>query len=141
MSVKNSAVSNIQITTEVISSIAAAAALDVEGVAGLEADSGKGILGFFRKKNFNGIEVKQDGMEVSLGMNIIVYFGCKLNDVGAEVQKSVKTAVEKMAGIKVKRADINIVGIENPNEEEPEIPTEVLEAEEEFLENASDMIN
>ncbi len=120
MGENNGNVSNIQITAEVVSSIAAAAALDVEGVAGLETSVvGGRLLGFLlgaKNKTSNGVTVKMEGSEVSLSMNVIAYFGCRLSELGAEVQKNVKSAVEKMAGMKVKKADINIVGIEKKPE-------------------------
>lgn len=117
MSESNAAVSNIQITSEVISSIAATAALDVEGVAGLETTKDGGLLGFFFKKDIiNGVEVKTEGGEVSLSMKAVAYFGYKLSELGAEVQKSVKEAVESMAGTKVKKVDVSIVGIEKEPE-------------------------
>ncbi|MCD7905799.1 MAG: Asp23/Gls24 family envelope stress response protein [Clostridiales bacterium] len=120
MGENNVNISNIQITTEVISSIAATAALNVDGVAGLETSAvDGGFLSFLvrgRQKTVNGVAVKTEGSEVSLSMNIIAYFGYKLSEVGAEVQKSVKTAVENMAGMKVKKADINIVGLEKKKE-------------------------
>ncbi|MCD7776907.1 MAG: Asp23/Gls24 family envelope stress response protein [Clostridiales bacterium] len=122
MGENNGNISSIQITAEVISSIAAAAALNVEGVAGLETFVvDRGLLGFLlkgRKKAINGVVVKMEGSEVSLSMNVIAYYGCKLSELGAEVQKSVKSSVEKMAGMKVKKADINIVGIEKKEENE-----------------------
>ncbi len=114
----NGEISNIRITEEVITNIAAAAALDTEGVAGLEAEPSNGLLGLFFKRNIiNGVEIKMDGSEVSLAMGVLVYFGRRLNEIGAQIQKNVKEAVENMAGLKVRKIDINIVGIEKENEE------------------------
>lgn len=128
MGENNTAVSNIQITAEVISSIAATAALDVLGVAGLEVGGGSGLFGIFgRNKAINGVLVKMEGSEVALSMNVVAYFGYNLSELGVEVQKSVKTAVEKMAGMKVKKADISIVGIEK-RPAEPAAEEEVLES-------------
>ncbi len=130
-------ISSIQITEDVISSIAAAAALDTEGVAGLEIDSDNGFLGlFFRKNIINGVEIELKGSEVSLGLGVLVYFGCKLNEIGVQIQKNVKEAVENMAGLKVKKINISIVGIEKK-----EAAPEVSEKEADNLPEEDTVIN
>ncbi len=126
MGEKNITVSNIQITSDVVSSIASTAALDVAGVAGLETGSNSNFLMSLLGKNktVDGAAVKMEGTEVELKMNVVAYFGYNLSELGCEVQKSVKTAVEKMAGMKVKKADINIVGIEKKPAEAENAQTE-----------------
>ncbi|MCC8014988.1 MAG: Asp23/Gls24 family envelope stress response protein [Eubacterium sp.] len=127
MGEKNITVSNIQITSDVVSSIASTAALDVAGVAGLETGSNGNFLMSLLGKNktVDGVAVKMEGTEVELKMNVVAYFGYNLSELGCEVQKSVKTAVEKMAGMKVKKADINIVGIEKKPAEAENAQAEV----------------
>jgi uncharacterized alkaline shock family protein YloU len=103
---------SINISEDVLTVIAAVAAADVEGVHGHSVvhakDAGK-MVG--RKGHPKGVKLAVDGDNITIDIDIIVEFGYSVSDVGAQVQKSVISAIEDAAGISVAAVNVNISGI------------------------------
>ena len=109
----------IQIADEVISVIAVTAALEVEGVA--EGSHGKNLVEFFGKKGHTKcVKIAKDEQEVILDLDIIVYFGTKVQMIAQEVQQKVKNAVETMTGLNVSVVNVSVSGIVKEKEETTE---------------------
>lgn len=103
---------SIKISNDVISAIAGMASNQVDGVMGMSGNLAGGITELLGKKNpSKGIKVEIRDDEVFLEMHIMLCYGCKLNEVGLEVQKKVKEAVESMTDLKVKEVNVFIEGI------------------------------
>ena len=77
---------NIHISGEVLASIAAAAALEVEGVSGLSANLGSDIAE-------------------------LLSYGHTIPEVGRAVQDAVKSSVESMTGLTVAAVNVGVGGI------------------------------
>ena len=106
---------NIHISEEVLASIAAAAALEVEGVASLAANLGTDLVERLGKKNLaKGVHVKIEEESVSVEMSILMAYGATILDVAKVVQESVKNAVESMTGLEVAAVNVNVAGIAFP---------------------------
>ena len=106
---------NIHISEEVLASIAAAAALEVEGVASLAANLGTDLVERLGKKNLaKGVHVKIEEETVSVEMSILMAYGATILDVAKVVQESVKNAVESMTGLEVADVNVNVAGIAFP---------------------------
>ena len=106
---------NIHISEEVLAGIAAAAALEVEGVNGLAANLGSDIAELLGKKNLSKgvvIKVAEDKAEVEL--SILMTYGHTIPEIGKNVQEAVKTAVESMSGLEVASVNVNVAGISLP---------------------------
>ena len=99
---------NIHISEDVIVSIAAMAAMDVDGVCGLNEPTAR--LG--KKVTNKGIRVTIcEDDQLSIDCYLIVLYGCAVVDVAKAVQENVGTMVESTAGCKVKSVNVSISGI------------------------------
>lgn len=88
----------VSINEEVITTIAAAAIKDVEGVVNGKND----------KKTIH-VALAEDSVEVDCGL--VVIYGHSVVEIAKSVQNAVTNAVESMTGIKVSRVDVNVSGI------------------------------
>lgn len=109
----------VKISNDVISTIASTAAMEVEGVVGMNNNLASGISELLGKKNHGkGVKTEVDGNEVSLELHLNLAYGAKLTEVGVEVQKKVKEAIENMTDLNVKNIDVQIQGIVRTKAEE-----------------------
>ena len=109
---------SIQISEDVVASVAAAAVLEVEGIRGLSANFGSDIAELLGKKNVSkGIRVsgkKEEGIVISC--DVVANFGAVVFEVAKNVQEAVKSAVESVTGIPVKLVDVNVCSVALPRE-------------------------
>ncbi len=103
----------IQISNDVISTIAGKAVSEVEGVAGMAGGFAGGISEVLSgKKNLSrGIKVDINEKEAKIDINIIVEYGIRIPDVAFEIQNRVKKSVETMTGLKVTNVNVHVQGI------------------------------
>ena len=102
----------VQIADEVITTIAALAATEADGVACLSgsithdkaARAGERALS-------KGIRIVMEEGEVSVKANIIMRYGSSIPATTAKVQGKVRTAIETMTGFPVKNVDVNVVDV------------------------------
>ena len=112
----------IKIANDVVASIAGIAVSEVPGVFGMAGGIAGGISEVFSgKKNLSkGIKVEVGEKETKIDVNIIVEYGVRIPDVAFEIQNRVKKAVETMAGLKVSAININVQGINMPENKQKE---------------------
>ncbi len=109
---------SIHIAEEVIASIAALAANEIEGVCGLSANLGSDLAEMLGVRNLGkGVKLDISGEEVSVDCNVIVLYGHSVLEIAKNVQDKVTTAVESMTGMHVKQVNVNICGISLPKEQ------------------------
>ena len=102
---------NIHISEEVLAVIAAAAALEVDGVSSLSS-GGKDIGELLGKKSLSrGIQVQVEDEKVRLELTIMVKYGYTIMDVAKAVQDAVSTNIESMSGLSVQNVNIKVGGI------------------------------
>lgn len=106
---------NLEISDDVIATIALVSAKEVEGVATTVGKApveigGKGIK-INGKAAMKGVKVEREGDTVSLEISIGVNYGCMLRDVAAKVQENIYHAIETMTGLAVKTITVNIISI------------------------------
>lgn len=119
---------NIRISDDVVKTIAAKAASDVEGVyklAGGVADEVSKILG--KKRPTNGVKVEVGEKECSIEVFIIVEYGYLISDVAHEIQKTVLKAVSELSGLKVVEVNVYVQDVKIKTEEAPETEGEETE--------------
>jgi len=103
---------SINICQNVVAVIAAAAAVDIEGVHGLYQSPGRELTTVSGKKGISkGIRVNIEGESITVDVNLIAKLGFSVNELGEAVQKAVKSAIEEAVGTKVEAVNINICGI------------------------------
>lgn len=105
---------SIQISEDVIVSIAAMAAQEVEGVYGL-GGSGSDLAKLTKKSVGKDVRVEiSDADEISIDCYIIVLYGHSVVDVAKAVQEAVASAVESTTGRAVKDVNVSVGGISVP---------------------------
>lgn len=104
---------SIQISEDVVASVAAMAALEVEGVCGLSSNLGTDLAEMLGKKSLGkGIRITSVGDNtLEIECNIIVLFGQPIFEIAKQVQENVKSSVESVTGLKARQVNVNISGI------------------------------
>ena len=113
---------NIRIADDVVKTIAAKAATDVEGVyklAGGVVDEVSKMLG--KKRPTNGVKVEVGEVECSIEVYLVIKYGYKIPEVAEAVQKAVLDEVSNLSGLKV--VEVNVY-VQNVKMEEIEETTE-----------------
>ena len=109
-------ISNIQISNDVISTIASVAALEVDGVSALSTLLSSNIKDLLSKKNTSkGIVVEvSDNGDVAVTVNMIVKYNYKIQDVALNVQNQVIRAISDMTNYNVSYVNVKVVGVTIP---------------------------
>ena len=103
---------NIHISEEVLAGIAAAAALEVEGVGGLAANLGTDLAELLGKKTLSrGIRLEVAEENVTVDVNILVKYGHTIPEVGRAVQEAVMSSIEATSGLTVEAVNVNVGGV------------------------------
>ena len=101
----------LKVSTDVIISIAEAAAAETEGVA---VNSSNGLLvlsdSLFSAKVISPIKVRIGSDAASIDISIITEAGSRAYEVARAVQEHVKSSVQNMTGITVSKVNVRIVG-------------------------------
>ena len=108
----------IKIANEVVSIISGLAAIETEGVTGMTGSLTGDITEMFGMKNLSkGVKVEVGEKETAIDLSIVVDYGFKIHEVATNVQTNVKSKVEVMTGLNVVEVNINVTGVNIPNEE------------------------
>ncbi len=105
---------HIDISNEVIATVAGGAAIDNYGIVGMASKNQikDGLTEILRKENFTrGIIVRQENDELHIDMYIIVSYGTKISEVAHNVQSKVKYTLEKTIGIAADSVNIYVQGV------------------------------
>lgn len=102
----------VLISSEVVTSIAGLAALEVKGVQSTIGSFTNEIAGRFGVKNHGkGVKAVINGDEVIVDMNINMKYGFNILNTCNQIQEKVKQAVESMTGLHVLEVNVRIAGI------------------------------
>lgn len=104
----------VKIHRNVIASISSLAAMEIDGVKGVDRDLKSGLLEFMGQKSFASIKVdiSKNNEEVKVEVPLIIKYGYNIPEVASRVQENVRQALEKMSNLSVKDININVRGIE-----------------------------
>ncbi|MFX4260971.1 Asp23/Gls24 family envelope stress response protein [Pelotomaculum propionicicum] len=103
---------SIRIADDVVKVIAGLAAMEIKGVAGMSGGFAGGIAELLGRKNLSkGIKVEVGEKEAAIDLSVILDYGVRIPDVAAQIQESVKSAVERMTGLVVVEANVNVQGV------------------------------
>lgn len=103
---------NINISEEVLSAIAAAAALEVEGVASLGTGFGGDVAAMVNRKALTrSVRLDMENDEVSVGIAVLVKYGYVVPEVARAVQEAVKSAMENTSGLNVVCVNVTVAGV------------------------------
>ena len=108
----------LQISEDVVASVAAAAVLEVDGVCGLSSSISTDIAEMLGMKTLaKGVRLsaENDGA-VKIECNVVAKFGQSVFALAKTVQDAVKSSVESTTGLTVTQVNVNICGIAMPRE-------------------------
>jgi len=108
----------IDISNDVIATIAGGAAVDCYGIVGMASKQQlkDGIAEILRRENFTrGVVVRQENEEVHIDMYIIVSYGTKISEVAHMVQSKVKYTLDKTVGLAADSVNIYVQGVRVTN--------------------------
>ena len=104
---------NIRIHKNVISSISAIAATEIEGVKRVGRDLKSGLGELLGKKFFSAIKVDiSKNEEVKVEIPLVIKYGYNIPEIANRVQDNVRLALEKMSNLSIKEINVNVQGIE-----------------------------
>lgn len=103
----------VEISEEVLSTIAGVAAGEVEGVAGLATSLGENIKDLLKKKYAGkGISIETSEAGLVVTANIIVKFRCNVQEVAVKVQDAILSAIQDMTNQQVDAVNVNVVNVQ-----------------------------
>ena len=110
---------NVQISPDVLSTIAGVAAMEVEGVYSLVSTLSSNIKDLISKKSAGkGVSVSVDNNDVTISINFVIKYNYKIQDVALNVQNEVIRAISDMTGYNVAAVNINVMGVNIPKQQE-----------------------
>ena len=102
---------SVNISEEVIASIASAAIAEVEGVTGFANTVGTEIYELLGKKPANkGVRVAFEDGVVVIDIVVMIRYGCGIAKVASRAQSAVISEVESMTGL-TPRVNIHVTGV------------------------------
>lgn len=102
----------IMISEDVVSTIAAHAVSDVEGVAGIVTKPGADIADLISKNWGKGVKILiSEDNSLFIDCSVSIYYGQSVVDTAQAVQAAIVNAVESMTGVKVHTVNVNVCGI------------------------------
>lgn len=109
----------IKVSDEVIAVLASNATLKTKGVADLAGDFtntlSKNILG--KELLSKGVKASQNDEGVIVDVFVIVEYNVNIPSTAWDIQENVKKEITSMTGLKVNAVNINIQGVQIPEEE------------------------
>lgn len=110
----------VEISEEVLCTIATVATNEVEGVVGLSSSLGGNLKDLITKKYAGkGIVVETTDEGLVITANIIVKFRCNVQDVAVSVQDSIMTAIQDMTNYDVNAVNVNVINVQIVDESKP----------------------
>ena len=111
---ENDYTGDIKISDEVIATLAAKAAKEIEGIAGmtggLVGNITAAVLG--KRDSSKGIDVEMKDGLATVTLHVKVKYGVKIPEVAWRVQENVKLIIESVAGLTVEKVNVSVEGID-----------------------------
>jgi uncharacterized alkaline shock family protein YloU len=106
-------IGTIEISPEVVATIAGASAIECYGLVGMASKASAGGIARLLKREHltKGIKVHQEDDALIIDLFVIVQFGTKISVVADNIIQKVKYNVETQTGLKVKKVNLNIEGV------------------------------
>ncbi|AHF07628.1 Asp23/Gls24 family envelope stress response protein [Desulfitobacterium metallireducens] len=109
----NNNLGKIDISEEVIATIAGAAAVECYGLVGMSSrkitDGFTELLG--RENLARGVMVKIDDNQVVIDLYIVVGYGVNISEVATNVMERVRYTTENLTGLHVAEVNVNVQGV------------------------------
>lgn len=113
---------NIQISDDVVATIAGLAALETPGIAAMSGGLSDDWVKMLSGKNVQkGVSVKVGEVEAAIDLRVIVVYGMKIHEVCHQLQVNIRDAVQNMTGLSVVEINVNVEEVSFKDEELKEI--------------------
>ena len=111
--VREEAEGSVNISEEVLATIAAEAVREVEGVGGFASSFGGEIAERLGKKSApaRGVKLIVEENDITVDAFILIQYGSVITDVAQAVQEAVTGGIEAMTGITVKAVNVTVCGV------------------------------
>lgn len=111
----SSSAGEVKVADEVVASIAALAAGEVEGVSGTTGSIGQMLMKTVGMGSVSGSGVRVDiaGNMVRVDLALVMRYGYNVMETCRKVQDKVKSAIENMTGLNVTDVNIRITSVTN----------------------------
>mgnify|MGYP000984420224 FL=1 len=109
----NTKYGEINISDDVLASLAGLATMECYGIVGMASKSAKdGIVELLKRENLSkGVKVSSEGEEIIIDLYVIVEFGTKISVVADNIISKVKYSLENLTGLTVRKVNINVQGV------------------------------
>lgn len=105
----DSNVGEVQIADEVVATIAALAATEVEGVAAMCGNATRELVSKLGMKGYSkGVKIEVSTDSVSVDLSLTLNYGYSIPETSRQVQEKVKAAIENMTGLTVSGVNVRI---------------------------------
>ncbi|MGN6715464.1 Asp23/Gls24 family envelope stress response protein [Anaerocolumna jejuensis] len=105
----DSNVGEVQIADEVVATIAALAATEVEGVAAMSGNTTRELVSKLGMKGYSrGVKIDVSTDSVAVDLSLTLNYGYSIPETSRQVQEKVKTAIENMTGLSVSEVNVRI---------------------------------
>ena len=104
---------SVNISPDVLSTVAAAAALEVEGVTSISTSTGKEIVDFLsiKKNAARGIKINYNEDSLNIDINVLLNLGAEIGPTANKVQSAGTDAIEATTGLKVNSVNVHVSGL------------------------------
>lgn len=108
----------VKIADDVVEVIAALAATEIKGIAGMNENLVGGITHMLSGKKTLSKGVKVNVLEntSTIDLFVVVDYGVRIPEIAKQVQENVKKAVETMTGLSVSEVNLHVVNVKLPEE-------------------------
>lgn len=105
-------IGEVKIASDVVATIAALAASEVDGVASMSGNITNEIIGKLGMKNASkGVKVMMEEGSVRVDMNLNMKYGYSIPKVLGQVQERVSQQIESMTGLVVPEVNVRVAGV------------------------------
>ena len=101
----------VKIADDVVASIAAIAAGEVDGVLAMNGGIGDRLKNTVGMKGGSGVRVDVAGNMVRVDLAVVIKYGHNVMETSKTVQDKVKNSIENMTGLNVTNVNIRITGV------------------------------
>jgi len=103
----------VNISEDVIAAIVAHAAVEVDGVSGMNGRPGSDIVERIgRKTSVKGVKITiLESNAVAIECNVNIHYGHSVVTVASNVQTAIMNALESLAAINIATVNVNVCGI------------------------------
>ncbi len=113
---------SIRISSDVIAIITGIVSSDVPGIAGMSGGIVGGIAEKLGRSDLTkGIKVRVDEDKVTIDLSVIAEYGTSIVEATDKLKKQIRDSVESTTGLTVTAININVLGLEVPQEEEEKV--------------------